>query len=265
MEGELAGKVALIIGGGGAGIGGSAARIMAREGASVVVADLDPDRAGAVAADITGAGRRAHPVATPVDAADDEAVAAAVATAVEHFGNLHVAVQHAAAPAPGDDITTMDLADWDRAYAVNVRGAVLLARHAIPHLRAAGGGSMVFTAAAAGLAAEPTRPEYGSSKAALQHLTRYLASRYGPDGIRCNAVAPGMTIPLAARSGPMGHYLQLAKHHVLGRIGEPDELGEVIAFLASDRASFVTGVVLPVDGGMTCHAPYYADIMSGAL
>lgn len=263
MQGELDGRVALVFGGGGEGIGASAARILAREGAAVVVGDLDADGAARVAGEIVAAGGSA--ASLHVDVASEEDVAAVVALAVSRFGALHVAFQNAAAPALGDDVTTMDLDAWDRAYDVNVRGAMLLVRHAVPAMRDAGGGSIVLTGAAAGVAAEPTRPEYGSSKAGLHHFARYVASRYGADGIRCNVVSPGMTIPMSKRDGPMGHYLQLARHHVLHRVGEPDEIGEVVAFLASGRASFVTGAVIPVDGGLTCHAPYFADIQSGAL
>jgi NAD(P)-dependent dehydrogenase (short-subunit alcohol dehydrogenase family) len=188
-----------------------------------------------------------------------EAVERTLAT----FGALDVGVYNAGVADLTDDVTTMDVALWDRSYAINVRGAMLFARHAIPPMRERGGGAFVYTTAAAGLRAEPTRPAYGSSKAALAHFVEYLATYYGRWGIRANAVSPGMTVPIERRAeGPMSSLGWLARHHAVRRLGEPAELGEVIAFLASDRASFVTGAVVPVDGGMTAHAPYFADLLA---
>jgi NAD(P)-dependent dehydrogenase (short-subunit alcohol dehydrogenase family) len=256
---ELEGKVAVLTAAGGAGIGAHAAKVMAREGAAVVVTDADGDGAARVASEIEAAGGRAQPLA--VDASDEAAVRSAVALAGDAFGGLDVAVHSAGVADQAEDITTMDLSEWDRVYGLNVRGAMLLARAAIPEMRRRGGGSIVFVGAAAGMRAEPTRPAYGSSKAAIHHLAGYVASYYGRFGIRCNAVSPGMTIPLEKRDGPMGGLLWLARHHVLQRVGEPHELGEVISFLASDRASFVTGALVPVDGGMSVHAPYFAELV----
>jgi NAD(P)-dependent dehydrogenase (short-subunit alcohol dehydrogenase family) len=257
----MTGRVALVTAGGGAGIGAAAARVMAREGAAVMVTDIDGDRAAAVAGLIVSAGGRAESMAA--DVTEEDHLRAAVEKTVDSFGELNVGVYNAGVADLVDDVTTMDLAAWDRSYAINVRGAMLFARHVIPEMRRRGRGSLVFTTAAAGLRAEPTRPAYGSSKAALGHLVQYLATYYGRWGIRANAVSPGMTIPVDQRDeGPMSGLVWLARHHVLQRVGEPAELGEVIAFLASDRASFVTGAVIPVDGGMTAHAPYYADLLA---
>jgi NAD(P)-dependent dehydrogenase (short-subunit alcohol dehydrogenase family) len=198
-----------------------------------------------------------------VDVLSEEQMADAVDQTVSAFGALDIGIYNAGVADLVEDVTTMDVSLWDHSYAVNVRGAMLFARRTIPPMRKAGKGALVFTTAAAGLRAEPTRPAYGSSKAALAHLVQYLATYYGQWGIRANAVSPGMTIPMEKRDGPMGGLLWLSRHHALRRVGEPDELGEVVAFLASDRASFVTGAVVPVDGGMTAHAPYFADLVEG--
>ena len=255
--------MALVTAGGGAGIGAAAARAMARQGAAVMVTDIDGRGAAAVAESIVSGGGQAASMV--VDVTEEDQLRAAVDRTVASFGAVDVGVYNAGVADLADDLTTMDVAMWDRSYAINVRGAMLFARHVIPPMRRQGRGSLVFTTAAAGLRAEPTRPAYGSSKAALAHLTQYLATYYGQWGIRANAVSPGMTIPLdQRREGPMSTLVWLARHHVLQRVAEPEELGEVIAFLASDRASFVTGAVLPVDGGMTAHAPYYADLLAAA-
>jgi NAD(P)-dependent dehydrogenase (short-subunit alcohol dehydrogenase family) len=225
-----------------------------------MVTDLDAEGAASVADSIVRVGGQA--LSMVVDVTDEQQVQAAVDRTVSSFGGLDIGVYNAGVADLVDDLTTMDVALWDRSYSVNVRGAMLFARHAVPTMRLRGGGSFVFTTAAAGLRAEPTRPAYGSSKAALAHLVRYLATYYGQWGIRANAVSPGMTIPLDQRDqAPMSGLVWLSRHHALRRVGQPEELGEVICFLASDRASFVTGAVLPVDGGMTAHAPYYADLI----
>ena len=254
--------MALVTAGGGAGIGAAAAHVMAREGAAVMVTDVDGDGAAAVAESIARAGGRADSMV--VDVTVEDQLRVAVERTVASFGALDVGVYNAGVADLVDDVTTMDVAMWDRSYAVNVRGAMLFARHVIPPMRTQGRGSLVFTTAAAGLRAEPTRPAYGSSKAALAHLTQYLATYYGQWGIRANAASGHDD---SARSAPGGtdEHPRLAGPAPCATAGwQPAELGEVIAFLASDRASFVTGAVLPVDGGMTVHAPYYSDMLAPA-
>ena len=194
------------------------------KGAAVMVTDVDGDGAAAVAESIARAGGRADSMV--VDVTVEDQLRVAVERTVASFGAVDVGVYNAGVADLVDDVTAMDVAMWDRSYAVNVRGAMLFARHVIPPMRTQGRGSLVFTTAAAGLRAEPTRPAYGSSKAALAHLTQYLATYYGQWGIRANAVSPGMTIPLDQRQeGPMSTLVWLARHHVLQRVGEPRGAG----------------------------------------
>jgi NAD(P)-dependent dehydrogenase (short-subunit alcohol dehydrogenase family) len=156
----------------------------------------------------------------------------------------------------------MDLDTWHRVLDVNLTGPMLGCRFAIPALLERGGGSIVNTASAAAFYGSQSLLAYGTSKAGLVALTKYVATAYGEHGIRCNAVAPGVVVAREAQDalgGPMGERLRrYTTSHLTGRLGYPEEIAHAVAFLASEEASFVTGEILRVDGGFTAHSPTYA-------
>jgi NAD(P)-dependent dehydrogenase (short-subunit alcohol dehydrogenase family) len=255
-------KVAIVTGGG-SGIGAATARLLACEGASVTVVDLRLDAAEAVVASIVEAGGVARAQRADVASALD--VEAMVTGTVDAFGGLDVLHNNAAALDQNridQDVVSMDLATWDRVLAVNLTGPMLGCRFAIPAMLERGAGSIVNTASAAAFYGSHSLAAYGTSKAGLVALTRYVATAYGDRGIRCNAVAPGVVVARDVQDslgGPMGDTLRrYSTSHLTGRLGYPEEIATAVAFLASDDGSFVTGEVLRVDGGFTAHTPTYA-------
>jgi NAD(P)-dependent dehydrogenase (short-subunit alcohol dehydrogenase family) len=253
------GKVAIVTGGAG-NIGRATARLLASEGAGVTVADLDGDAAASVAAEIAAADGTAR--AQTVDVTDPDAVEAMVRDTVASYGGLDVLHNNAAAIAlngQDQDVVAMDLETWHRVLEVNLTGPMLGCRFAIPAMLERGGGSIVNTASAAAFYGSTTLAAYGTSKAGLVALTRYVATAYGDRGIRCNAVAPGVVVDRVtqdALGGPTGDTLRrYTASHLVGRLGYPEEIAAAVAYLASDDGSFITGETLRVDGGMTAHSP----------
>lgn len=260
--GRFDGKVAIVTGAG-SGIGKATAVLLAREGAAVTVADVREEAADAVAGEIVAAGGAARGQAA--DVADADAVAAMVRETVAAFGGLDVLHNNAAALDQNQrdqDVVSMDLETWHRVLDVNLTGPMLGCRFAIPAMLERGGGSIVNTASAAAFYGSTSLMAYGTSKAGLVALTRYVATAYGDRGIRCNAVAPGVVVAREAQDalgGPMGERLRrYTTSHLIGRLGYPEEVASAVAFLASDDAAFVTGEILRVDGGFTAHSPTYA-------
>ncbi|MEE8445482.1 MAG: SDR family oxidoreductase [Alphaproteobacteria bacterium] len=249
QAGRLAGRVALITGGGGA-IGGASARLCAEEGAFVLIADQREAEAEAVCADIREAGGRAESFV--LDVADPDQGAAAVARAVELFGGLHILVNVAATVTPDAPVESLALEDWNRAFAVNLTGPFLMSKFAIPHMRAAGGGAIVNIASQLGTIGVPDRSAYCTTKAGLIHLTTILAAEVARDNIRVNSVSPGVIeTPRTRRRFDTLEEFQASRGplHMLGRVGQPDEVARAVLFLASDDASFTTATNLLVDGG----------------
>lgn len=248
----LENKVAVVAGGAG-GIGTATSLRLAQEGVSVVVGDLNHDAALDVAGQITGAGGRA--VGVGVDISDERSVGEMVALAVDSFGGLDILHANAADLSPAtigqdSDATQIALEVFDRTMQVNMRGHLLCARHGIPELLKRGGGSVVFTSSAAAFAGEPERPAYAMAKSAINALVRHIASRWGKDGIRANAVAPGLVL-----TGPVRDSLNAEfREQVLGmsrspRLGAPEDIAAMVAFLASDDGEWINGQVFNVDGG----------------
>lgn len=249
MAGRLQGKAAAITGSA-SGIGRAAALIFAREGASVAVLDCDEDGGRESVRQVVDAGGRA--IFQPTDVSREEDVEAALAATTSEFGRLDILVNNAGivlmANAPDTSVE-----DWDRVQAVNLRGVFLGCKHAIPVMRANGGGAIVNTASIGALVAVPVHAAYDAAKAGVLGLTRQLAVDHGPDNIRVNCVCPTATdTPLVRGAGANDAALRhLAKTHPLRRVARPEDVAHAMLFLASDEAHCVTGVALPVDSGWT--------------
>ena len=264
-ESRLAGRSAIVTGGA-SGIGRATALRLAAEGAAVVVADLRESGAAAVAAEIEGRGGRA--LARACDVSQEEAIEAVVAAAVEHFGGLDLLHNNAALSDPavmsGDGpFAEMDRDLWDQILAVNLTGPMLGCKHAIPRLLERGGGVIVNTSSASGLTGDVVRSAYGASKAGLDSLTRYVATQYGKQGIRCNAIAPGViSTPALEANVPSEQIAVYERSHLTPRLGRPEDIAAAVAFLASDDAAFITGQTLSVDGGLLAHHPVFAEFLA---
>jgi NAD(P)-dependent dehydrogenase (short-subunit alcohol dehydrogenase family) len=247
--GQLDGRVVLVSGGA-SDIGRATALHLAGAGATVVVGDVSADGAASVAETVAAAGGRA--VGVLCDVRREESVAALVERALAEFGRVD-AVDHNAAwshPWLDTDAVGVDLGVWERALDITTRGALLLARHAVPAMVAGGGGSIVTISSGTSTIGESTRVAYGVAKAGLNQLTRHLAVRYGRDGIRANAIAPGFILTkTAAAQVPADVQARLAEANPTRRLGTPEDIARVVVFLCSDAAAYVNGQVLHVDGG----------------
>ncbi|GAA3017449.1 NAD(P)-dependent dehydrogenase (short-subunit alcohol dehydrogenase family) [Streptomyces sp. KhCrAH-43] len=239
---------AALITGAGRGIGAATARLLASEGARVLVTDLDGARAEAVAAEIRAAGSVAEALAC--DVADRAAVDAAVAYAVETFGGLDVLVNNAYACSL-DSVLFEDEPDetWHRDLDVSLGGAYRCSRAAMPHLAASGRGAIVSIGSVNGVQ-DFGNHAYSAAKAGLASLTRTLAGHAGPRGVRANLVVPG-TIRTDAWAGREAELDRVSALYPLGRVGEPEDIAKAVAFLASSDAEWITGTSLCVDGGLT--------------
>ncbi|MGN7169468.1 SDR family NAD(P)-dependent oxidoreductase [Paenibacillus cellulositrophicus] len=261
---RVEGKVALVTGGA-SGIGLSSARLLAKEGAKVVIADFNAEGAQQAAAEINAQGGEACGLF--LDAGDESSIREAVEFTVKHFGTITVLFNNVGLTnlQKDLDVVNMDLTEWDRLMNVNLKSVLLGSRFAIPHMIEAGGGSIINTASMAGFTGDSIRSAYGASKAAVVNLTRYIATQYGASGIRCNAVAPGLILTPAAKNNMPPQVLDIfAKYNKLPYHGEPDDIGYTVLFLASDESKFITGQTIQVEGGhyiANPSIPDFADFM----
>ncbi len=249
MADELTGRVALITGGGGE-IGGAIARRFAQAGAAVAIADIARDAADQVAGDIVAAGGQAITARTNVAVAED--TERAVRHTIEAFGKLTTLVNVAAAVTPDGTVETLTLDDWNEALAVNLTGAFLMCKYAVPEIRKAGGGSIINIASQLGQIGIARRTPYTTTKAALIQFTRGLAVDHAQDGIRANTLSPGgVDTARILRRFKNREEANRARGpaYLLGRPGRADEIAAGALFLASEDSSFMTGADLLLDGG----------------
>jgi NAD(P)-dependent dehydrogenase (short-subunit alcohol dehydrogenase family) len=249
VSGLLAGRAALVTGAA-SGIGRATALAFAREGARVLVSDLDTAGGEATCKAVAEAGGEARFVRT--DVSREEEVAACVASAVEAFGSLDCAVNNAGVTGTGGAIPDVDLEVWNRVLSVNLTGVFLCLKHEIPVMRERGGGAIVNVASGAGLIGVPGLPHYCASKHGVLGLTKTAALENARTGVRVNAICPGSTDTPLLR-GAMAADPRLEKMVLstipTGRLGRPEEIAEAAVWLCSERASWVTGESMLVDGG----------------
>lgn len=247
----LTDKVAIITGAS-SGIGRATALTFARYGAKLALADVTIDGGHETEQMVKELGAEAFFL--PTDVAADEQVAALVAATVETYGRLDCAFNNAGIEGDMTPMAEITDANWNRVLDINLRGVMLGMRHEIPAMLAAGGGAIVNTASVAGLVGFSNLGPYVASKHGVVGLTRGAALEYSAQGIRVNAVCPGVIrTPMVARVIDEDPLLeaQFAAIEPIGRLGEPEEIGEAVAWLCSDGSSFVTGHAMPVDGGLT--------------
>lgn len=254
--GRLAGKVAVVTGGA-RGIGRASARAVAREGAAVAVVDVNRDGAERVASEIEATGGTAVPVVA--DLSEETAVVGVIRAVIDRFGRLDVLHNNAALTDSeflqrDTPVTELELDVWDRSLAVNLTSQMLTCKHAVPEMVRHGGGSIINMSSGASLKGDRTRTAYGVSKAGVNALTMYVATGYGKQGIRANAIVPGLIITDAVRAHLDDRTVaQLGKAVLTTHLGEPEDIAGVVVFLASDESRYVTGQLIAVDGGMSAH------------
>ncbi|MDQ1129532.1 SDR family NAD(P)-dependent oxidoreductase [Microbacterium sp. SORGH_AS_0888] len=246
MESGLEGRVALVTGGG-SGIGREAVLAFVRAGARVVVADLNLDSARTVADEAVAIGGKA--AAVRVDVASEESVRDMVRATVDAFGQLDAAFNSAGI---GEPATLLDVteAQWDRMFAINVKGILYSMRQQILWMREHGGGAIVNAASKAGLGAVPGEAHYIAAKHAVVGLTRAAALEHAADAIRVNAIAPAFVDTPLIANAPRAALDAVAATTPLRRMAQPREVADAAVWLSSPAASYITGVILPVDGGL---------------
>lgn len=253
---RLDGKTAVVTGSGN-GIGRAIAHALAGAGAQVAVSDVLVEDGQRTVQEITDVGGSA--VFVEADVAVAEQTAHLIATTADRFGGLDILVNNAGTGGGQQRLHDLDPTDFDRVIDVNLRGTFLCSKYAIPHFLAQGDGRIVNIASTYGLIGAPKAPAYCASKGAIINLTRQLAVDYGPDGIRVNAICPGyvdtglgrrrLSMSPEAFAAATAVREKAAGMQPLGRQAQPAEIGAVALFLASDAASFMTGSIVPVDGG----------------
>lgn len=243
---RLADRVALITGAGG-GIGRASALVFAREGARVVVADINQSAAAQVAGEITAAGGQA--LAVQVDVSQAVSVEAMVAAASAWAGRIDVLLNNAGITRDAR-LQKMTEAQWDAVINVNLKGVWLCGRAVAPHMVAQGSGSIINVSSIVGLYGNFGQSNYAATKAGVIAMTQTWARELGPAGVRTNAVAPGFIMTEMSSTVPEKIAAEIREHTPLRRFGQPEELANVYLFLASDKSSFINGAVIQVDGGL---------------
>jgi NAD(P)-dependent dehydrogenase (short-subunit alcohol dehydrogenase family) len=252
MPNRFEGKVIAIAGGAG-GIGTAISQRLAAEGAAVMVGDINFADAQAVAAGIVRSGGRA--TAFDLDIGDEKAIVAFVEATVSTYGGLdgfHANASDSSRRAEDADVTAMDMSAYDEMMNVNTRGFFLCTRYAVPHLLKRGGGAMLYTSSGAAYLGDVPRPVYAMGKSAIHALSRYVAAKWGKQGVRSNVIAPGLILHPAVLATMGAQFLEDVLEGVkTPRLGAPADIAAMAALLLSDEGAFITGQVICVDGGST--------------
>jgi NAD(P)-dependent dehydrogenase (short-subunit alcohol dehydrogenase family) len=254
--GRLTGKVAIVTGGGG-GIGGATASTLAREGAAVGIVDIDRVAADRVAEQITRSGGSV--LVHQADLSQESEARDAVAKVVATFGRLDVLHNNAALTdheflSRDTTVTELDVEVWDKTMSVNLRSQMLMCKYAIPAMLTDGGGSIINMSSGAALKGDFTRTSYGVSKAGVNALTMYVATSHGKRGIRANTIVPGLIITDAVKAHLTERMLAgLGKVTLTPYVGAPQDVADLVLFLASEESRYITGQMVAIDGGMSAH------------
>lgn len=253
--GRVKNKVAVVTGGA-LGIGRSGCMLLAREGAKVAITDINQEAGKALAAEITGQGHTA--TFFPMNTAHEKEVEKVFAEVVKQFGLINVLVNNAGIAGINKPTHEISEEEWDQLMAVNVKGVFFCTKHVIPYMLQAKGGSIINLSSIYGLIGAPDLPPYHASKGAVRLMSKTDAMLYAKDKIRVNSIHPGyIWTPLVealankGEGGKKGFLQRVGPLHALGHLGEPDDIGYGIVYLASDESKFVTGSELVIDGGYT--------------
>jgi NAD(P)-dependent dehydrogenase (short-subunit alcohol dehydrogenase family) len=263
---SLKGKIAIVTGAAG-GLGSATAFVLAERGATVILAGRKKEALEVVAAEIRSKGGVADTAV--FDMTDEESIKALMNFAVTKYGKLDILHNCAADCSPESfpldtDIENMDVPTWDKAFKINVRGTMLCCKYALKVMPRHAGASIINTASNTGLQGQWMLAAYSSTKAAMMQLTRNVACTHGKQGIRCNTVSPGMILTKPnLEHMPMEVRLAVESETLMPHLGDPIDIANAVAFLASDDAKHITGQNFIVDGGLTSHAPGFAAVMSG--
>jgi NAD(P)-dependent dehydrogenase (short-subunit alcohol dehydrogenase family) len=258
---RLEGRVAVVTGGA-SGIGAATVRRMVAEGASVAIGDINGGAAAQLAKEIGDAA-----IGVEFDAGDVASVESLVSDTVDRFGHLDILYNNAAIMRPdhiAKDTTPVDIDFdvWDKTFQVNVRGYLAGVKYAVPHMLAAGGGSIIMTVSGSAVLGDLSNIAYGASKGAITTFIKYVATIYGKSNIRCNGINPGLIRTEGGKKNVYGPMVEIMERNTLGpRLGEPEDMAALVAFLASDDAAYITGTVIDADGGMLQHMPYMSDVL----
>jgi NAD(P)-dependent dehydrogenase (short-subunit alcohol dehydrogenase family) len=261
---DLNGRVAIVTGAGGrGGIGECTARVLAEAGARVVLADLATSKLEETAAFLTKEGHDVSHCAT--DISDERSVESLLRFTQQKYGRLDVLDNNAASQGQVEDrdVTSMSVELWDHIMSVNARGTMLMCKHALPVMIAGGGGSIINISSGTSTAGDFFATAYAASKGAINTFTRYVATQYGAQGVRCNALVLGLiATPVLKSVMPEPLRDIFRDNKLVGRLGEPRDVAEMVLFLASDRSRFITGQLLPVDGGFYAHTPTTVPVLA---